>query len=68
MDKNIYVRIEFNSDILGSGVFWDDHSDYLPECSNLAAKLTAQRALEENTAFTFGMWTATPYQKRSDKD
>ena len=65
-NTNIYIKIEYNSEMLGQGVFWDDLADNIEDCRNLAARLTARRAIAENIQFSWGMWTATPYLKSEE--
>ena len=65
-NRNVYVKIEYKSDVLGEGVFWDDHNDYIEDISNSVAKVAAEQAVKLSSSVKLGMWTATPYIKIDD--
>lgn len=60
---NLYVKIEYRSDVLGCGIFWNDKSTNIQTIGNTPARLAAQHAIESKGEVIFGMWVATPYYK-----
>jgi hypothetical protein len=50
------IRVEYKSEVLGDGVFWEGPATAVAEIHNIPARETAQMVAEDGKARAYGMW------------
>ena len=53
-----HLRVSFDSDVLGAGVFWTGPLSAIGEISNLVARGAAMQAAVRQQSYPDGMWLA----------
>jgi hypothetical protein len=56
------IIVEYDSPVLGSGVFWEGDSSKIDEIRNLPAKLAAEEVVKDGKKRCYGMWTVSARQ------
>lgn len=51
------IEVTYDSEILGSGVFWEGTPDKIHEIRNIPARNLAQKVVNDGETRTSGMWT-----------
>lgn len=52
------IRVTYDSEVLGSGVFWEGRADDIKEMRNIPARMLATRVAKHGGKEQLGMWTA----------
>lgn len=50
------IRVEYKSEVLGDGVFWEGPATAVAEIHNIPARQTAQMVAKDGKARVYGMW------------
>lgn len=54
------VKVTYNSEILGNGVFWQGKENEVFKCRNIPAQMIAKKAFQTGEVQKIGMWVAEP--------
>jgi hypothetical protein len=57
------IKIEYNSDVVGKGVFWSGDSMKVGEISNIFARMLALNVRLDGKTRKSGMWTVSVIDK-----
>jgi len=62
------VKITYDNEILGKGVFWQGSYSELEKCRNIPARKIAGMCFRDGKTHKCGMWTASQISGDNDED
>ena len=62
------IVVEYESDVLGSGVFWQGPEEQINEIHNIPARKTAELVVLDGLTRSCGMWTVRQWPSIDDDE